>query len=107
MAPDVRTLLAGVDPAAKDFCETDDVEDRQFSASMIERMLPASVAQRSRHEKGPAIDHQLLLYPVVRRDFGTASYEQFATGHFLTRATMQSFWEHHSAFAVDRSVGLC
>jgi len=55
--------------------------------------LAAAVAQVLRDEGGPTIDHQLLIYPVVNRRFDTESYEQFGTGHFLTRATMQSFWQ--------------
>jgi acetyl esterase len=55
--------------------------------------LAAAVAQRARDESGPRIDHQLLLYPVVSRRFDTASYEAFAGGYFLTRASMRSFWQ--------------
>lgn len=54
--------------------------------------LAAAVAQRARDNGGPHIDHQLLLYPVVSRRFETPSYEAFADGYFLTRASMRSFW---------------
>lgn len=54
--------------------------------------LAAAVAQRARDEAGPPIDHQLLVYPVVSRDFETDSYLRFGTGYFLTRASMQAFW---------------
>lgn len=55
--------------------------------------LAAAVCQRARDTGGPRIDHQLLVYPVVTPDFDTASYRDFGEGHFLTRATMRSFWE--------------
>lgn len=55
--------------------------------------LAAAVAQRCRDEDGPRIDHQLLIYPVVARSFDTPSYQQFAAGYFLTRATMMNFWD--------------
>jgi acetyl esterase len=55
--------------------------------------LAAAVAQCSRDRGGPRIDHQLLVYPVVTRDFDSASYQQFGEGFALTRRTMQSFWD--------------
>jgi acetyl esterase len=55
--------------------------------------LAAAVAQRFRDDDDPAIDHQLLIYPVVQRRFDTPSYEAFGSGYFLTRATMRRFWE--------------
>jgi acetyl esterase len=54
--------------------------------------LAAAVAQVVRDEGGPRIDHQLLVYPVVTRDFGSRSYVSFAEGHYLTLAAMQHFW---------------
>jgi acetyl esterase len=54
--------------------------------------LAAAVAQISRDRGGPRIDHQLLVYPVVTPNFDTSSYRRFATGYFLTRATMEAFW---------------
>ena len=57
--------------------------------------LAAAVAQRARDESGPSVDHQLLVYPVVSPCFDTPSYERFAHGYFLTRATMQYFWREY------------
>lgn len=54
--------------------------------------LAAAVAQLGRDLDGPRIDHQLLLYPVVSRDFSSASYEAFSDGYFLTRAAMEHYW---------------
>lgn len=54
--------------------------------------LAAAVAQHARDHGGPRIDHQLLVYPVVTRDFGSESYRAYQTGHYLTLAAMQHFW---------------
>lgn len=57
--------------------------------------LAAAVSIRSRNEGGPSIKLQVLMYPVVSPDFDTESYEQFATGHGLTRASMRWFWKQY------------
>lgn len=48
-------------------------------------------------EKGnfPAIDFQLLLYPVTGADFETESYRQFADGPWLTKKAMEWFWNQY------------
>lgn len=54
--------------------------------------LAGAVAQMARDRGGPAIDHQLLVYPVVTPDFESPSYQAFGSGHFLTKPTMEAFW---------------
>ena len=54
--------------------------------------LAAAVAQVARDHGGPRIDHQLLIYPVVSRDFTSPSYTDFAEGFFLTRTAMEHYW---------------
>ncbi len=55
--------------------------------------LAAAVALILRDEGGPALDHQLLIYPVMDRDFSTASYQRFgASGYLLDRPTMEWYW---------------
>ena len=45
---------------------------------------------------GPAIDFQVLLYPVTDANFETPSYRAFgAPGYWLTRETMQWFWDSY------------
>ena len=44
---------------------------------------------------GPVISSAVLFYPVTAADFDTASYRQFAAGHFLTRESMMWFWDHY------------
>lgn len=56
--------------------------------------LAAAVAIRLRDEGGPALRHQLLLYPVADRDFTRQSYVSHGTGeYFLDTQTMQYFWD--------------
>lgn len=64
--------------------------------------LAGAVAQRARDEAGPRISHQLLIYPVVRRAFDSASYREFAEGFFLTRASMEYFWRSYVGDNAER-----
>ena len=43
----------------------------------------------------PKIDFQLLFYPVTGADFNTESYEQFASGPWLTKKAMEWFWQQY------------
>ncbi len=55
--------------------------------------LAAAVALMSRDLGEPRLDHQLLVYPVVTRDFTSDSYREFGEGYFLTRAAMEHYWQ--------------
>ena len=58
--------------------------------------LAAAVAIRARDEKGAALRHQLLIYPVTDANFETSSYrENGGDGCFLPKAMMQWFWRHY------------
>ena len=57
--------------------------------------LAAAVTLMSRDRRGPAIQHQLLIYPVTDHRFDTNSYETNASGYFLTRSMMKWFWHHY------------
>lgn len=57
--------------------------------------LAAAVAQVCRERGGPALVHQLLIYPVTNRDFETPSYCDNGEGYFLTTRMMQWFWDHY------------
>ncbi|TWU54398.1 Carboxylesterase NlhH [Rubripirellula tenax] len=57
--------------------------------------LAAAVAIKARDQGGPAIRLQVLIYPVIAPDFETKSYRDYATGHGLTRATMEYFWRQY------------
>lgn len=55
--------------------------------------LALATSLKAMREDGPQISGQLLLYPVLNRDFETESYKQYATGFGLTLETMQWFWD--------------
>jgi len=55
--------------------------------------MTAAVALMAKQRGGPAIQLQVLLYPVTNATFDTASYDQFAEGPWLTRKAMQWFWD--------------
>ncbi|TFH25226.1 MAG: alpha/beta hydrolase [Myxococcales bacterium] len=57
--------------------------------------LAAVVALMARDRGGPALAHQLLIYPVIDHDFDTVSYREFAEGYLLTRQMMMWFWRHY------------
>jgi len=49
----------------------------------------------ARERGGPAISHQLLIYPVTDYNLESASYLENADGYFLTRDMMGWFWKHY------------
>jgi len=58
--------------------------------------IAAALTLRARKRGGPAIAMQLLFYPVLSPDFDRPSYRLYgAGGHFITRADMAWFWDHH------------
>ena len=57
--------------------------------------LAAAVALMARERGGPALAHQLLIYPATARDFSTRSYGEYAEEYALDRATMQWYWAHY------------
>lgn len=59
------------------------------------------VALKSRDQKGPAIASQVLVYPVTDLRASTASREEFAEDHFLTRAGMEWFTRQYLARPED------
>jgi acetyl esterase len=46
---------------------------------------------------GVAFRQQVLFYPVTEASFDTSSYQEFSTGYFLRRDTMQWFWDQYTA----------
>jgi acetyl esterase len=63
--------------------------------------LSAAVALRARDEGGPALIHQLLVYPVTNFDFSTESYDANGKDYLLTRDMMEWFWDHYLKSAAD------
>jgi acetyl esterase len=54
--------------------------------------LAASVALLARDQGDPSLVQQVLVYPVIERNFGTPSYRDNGQGYWLTRETMEWFW---------------
>jgi acetyl esterase len=63
--------------------------------------LAAVVALLARDRRGPALCHQLLVYPVTDHSFDTPSYRDNAEAPILTRDSMRFFWEQYLARAED------
>ncbi len=64
----------------------------------------AAVVSLMAKDKGtPAIKFQLLLWPVTDANFDTASYNQYAEGHFLTKNMMKWFWDNYTTDAAQRN----
>lgn len=57
--------------------------------------LAAVTCLRSRDEKGPALSHQLLIYPVTDAAQNTGSYAVHAEDGFLTAKAMAWFWRQY------------
>ena len=57
--------------------------------------LTAAVALMARDRGGPALRHQLLIYPVTDADFTRPSYRENAEGYLLTTKAMEWFWGHY------------
>ena len=65
--------------------------------------LAAVVALRARDRGGPAIDLQVLIYPVTDADFDRPSYVDPANQLLLTREGMVWFWDHYAPDGAQRN----
>ncbi|UZE10276.1 alpha/beta hydrolase [Pseudomonas sp. B21-053] len=65
--------------------------------------MAAVVALMAKDKGTPAIKFQVLLWPVTDASFETASYNQFAEGHFLTKNMMKWFWDNYTTDANQRN----
>ncbi len=64
----------------------------------------AAVVSLMAKDKGtPAIKFQLLLWPVTDANFETASYNEYAEGHFLSKNMMKWFWDNYTTDANQRA----
>jgi len=57
--------------------------------------LAAVVPLLARERGGPALKHQLLIYPITDYPTDTASYLENADAPLLSRALMQAFWDYY------------
>jgi len=57
--------------------------------------MAAVVAMMAKDRGGPDIIFQLLFYPVTDVNFDTASYQEFATDHWLSIDAMKWYWDNY------------
>jgi acetyl esterase/lipase len=65
--------------------------------------LAAAVALMARDRSGPSLAFQLLVYPVISRDFDRSSYRQNAEGFGLTLDAMRWYWDQYLQHPEDAS----
>jgi len=63
--------------------------------------LAAATCLWARERGAPPIAFQLLIYPVVDRDFDNRSYHENAEGYHLSRESMIWFWRQYLAEEAD------
>jgi len=60
------------------------------------------LALMAKDKGGPKLRYQVLMWPVTDASFETASYKQYAQGHFLTTDMMKWFWNSYTTDAAQR-----
>ena len=65
--------------------------------------MATAVTLMSKERGGPAIQQQLLFYPVTDAAFDTESYHQFAEGYHLRRDAMMWFWDQYTTNPGERT----
>ena len=65
--------------------------------------LAAATTLLAKQRGGPRLAAQLLFYPVTDARFDTDSYEQFASGYFLSRDGMKWFWDQYTTDPAERA----
>jgi acetyl esterase len=64
--------------------------------------LAAVVPLMARDRGEPMVGCQVLIYPITDCNVDTASYQDFANDHLLTRDAMIWFWDHYCELETDR-----
>ncbi|PXY29995.1 alpha/beta hydrolase [Prauserella endophytica] len=65
--------------------------------------MTAAVTLLAKRRGDVEFRQQVLFYPVTDANFDTGSYEQFATGYFLSREGMRWFWDQYTTDAAQRA----
>lgn len=55
--------------------------------------MAAVVTILAQERNGPKINYQVLFYPVTDANFETKSYNEFASGYWLSKEAMKWFWD--------------
>lgn len=63
--------------------------------------MAAVVTLLAKERGGPKVDYQVLFYPVTDANFETESYNEFASGYWLSKEAMKWFW---NAYLPDESL---
>jgi len=58
--------------------------------------MAAVVALMAKAKGAPALRAQVLFWPVTNANFENASYDEFASDHFLTKNMMKWFWDAYT-----------
>ncbi|MGZ4877356.1 MAG: alpha/beta hydrolase [Candidatus Angelobacter sp.] len=70
--------------------------------------LAAAVCLLAAKRGGPTLAAQVLIYPTTGSDFTSPSFQEFATGYFLTRETSQWFWKQYTGGqAIEHEATAC
>jgi acetyl esterase len=64
--------------------------------------IAAVLAQRAKLEGSPAIERQVLVYPVTDADFDRPSYQDPENQLMLSLESMEWFWDHYAPNVEDR-----
>ena len=65
--------------------------------------MTAALALMAKERGDVTFVQQSMYYPVTDAAMNTASYEQFATGYYLTRKAMQWFWDAYTTDPAQRA----
>ena len=100
-------MLSGIGPA--DALRALGIDPRRLAVAgdSAGGNLAAAAAIMVRDRGGPALRHQLLLYPVTNADFSTPSYLANGGGnYFLGTDMMQWFWDQYLGTTVPADAPL-
>jgi acetyl esterase len=65
--------------------------------------MTAALALLAKERGDVTFVQQSMYYPVIDAAMNTASYEQFATGYYLTRKGMEWFWDAYTTDPAQRA----
>ena len=65
--------------------------------------MTAALALMAKERGDVTFVQQSLYYPVTDASMNTASYDQFATSYYLSRASMEWFWDAYAPDPAQRS----
>jgi acetyl esterase len=65
--------------------------------------LTAVMTLLAKERDGVSFVQQVLFYPVTDHNFDTDSYQEFASGYFLSRGGMKWFWDQYTTDENERN----